>query len=709
MRKYWEKIKLWGKENWPVGILLLLSAVAYRQWLSFAVFFNEDYGFTFSETGRDFLRYSAWDGQTGFGLPSLVLWMWSWKILPAFFAFFGFDSNVWDKIVLFWPFVFLTPVLAYFLVKEIVQNKFGAFIGACVYSWNTYYLAINTQGHLSLSLAGTFAAPAVLFFWRYFRRGGRKNLVAAALFFALVGGYDFRVAYQLFFLFLFFPFWFLFLERSGERWAFFQKHFWPLALFFVLLLSFNLFWIMPTAVTGSLATNEVVGRELVANNYFLDLKRTITLFHPFWNGGEPEWFDDQDVPAWFWLVPVAVLLGAFLNRKKGKLVGWFLIALVGVFLAKQDAVPLEGAYVWLHRHFPGFNAFREASKFYFLVLASYAVLIGALVAAVFERFKKNRARWLVFGVLFGLFFTNLFGLFRGEMKNIFTPRQIAPDELLLRDYFLRESGSFRTLWVPKEGKAVFFRAFNPKLDAAETRKLYALDLADFSRFQGEEPGTSDKHRWFFSQEFATRLLSRGTVAYLVVKEEERGLLGDLLSNPAWEKIELDLKEHSLYRNRSVRPRVYLTEKPETFHRDRAFQTVPFSAWSGSRWEVELEKSDRTVWLNFSERYHPAWRLVCSETKWYQTFFAAKLFSVEDHFQTDAGLNAFRLDPEELEKRCVVSKEGMVRLSLFYLPQAWLNLGGLIFLLTTLFSLGYLFFGTRTGIMGRGKKGKKEIQ
>ena len=144
MQKYLEKIKKWTKENWPAWFLLLISAAIYHAWLSFGIFTHADYWFYFSETARDFLHYSAWDSQVGLGAPNLFLWMLAWKFLPSLFGTFGFDSNIFDKFLIFWPFAFFTPLFAYLFAKQILKNNFGAFTAACVFSFNTYYFAINT-------------------------------------------------------------------------------------------------------------------------------------------------------------------------------------------------------------------------------------------------------------------------------------------------------------------------------------------------------------------------------------------------------------------------------------------------------------------------------------------------------------------------------------------------------------------------------------
>ncbi|HAI73863.1 MAG TPA: hypothetical protein DCS28_01305 [Candidatus Moranbacteria bacterium] len=697
MQKYFEKIKKWSKDNWPVWILLLISATVYHKWLSFGIFTNADYWFYFSETSRDFLRYSAWDSQTGLGAPNLFLWMLGYKLFPGFLGFFGFDSNISDKFLVFWPFAFLTPFFAYLFAKQVLKNNFGAFTAACVFSFNTYYLAINTQGHFSLSLAGTFAPLAMYFFWRYFDSNKKEHLIASALVCLIVSSYDFRVFYILFFILFVSPFWFLFAQNGlKQKKLFLKNNFSAMALFFGLIFIFNLFWILPTAMTGSLASNTIVARPLVDNNFSLDLEKTLTLFHPFWNGNEPKWFDDQKIPLYFWLIPIMVLLGAFWNKKNKKIIFWFFIAIIAVFLSKQNADPLKNAYIWLHQNFPGFNAFREASKFYFAIALSYAILIGAFVKYIFEKFNSKLSYGVFIAVVL-IFLWNAKPILIGEMNSIFIPQKIANDEIKIRDYVFSQDGSFRTLWVPSDSKWASYSAFRPKINAIETRRSDWKKIKDYADLQGGEPDGEEKNQLFFSENFATRLFSQSAVRYLLVNNQNYFMIENLVANPMWEKNDLKLENLQFFENQATRSRMYLTENIETIHRDNSFQPVDYNYENSSRWNFTIENSVNPVWINFSEKYHPDWQLVCGNFKWYDIFSEKSyLLPQKNHFQTDAGLNSFFINPSEIKEKCVAENNGKIALSFFYHPQAYLYLGGIISLTAVFISFIILVFWREEG-------------
>jgi hypothetical protein len=698
LQEYFKKIKNWAYKHWPFLVLVLISGIIYRNWLSFGIFTHADYWFWFSESMRDFLHYSAWDSQLSLGAPNLFVWMWAWKILPAFFGFFGFDSNVADKFVIFWPFAFLTPLFTYLFAQQVLKNKLGATVAALVFSFNTYYLAINTQGHFSLTLAGTFAPLAMFFFWRYFDTGRKKDLMASALACLFVGAYDFRVFYILFFIIFALPFWLLLMQKGTEqKKIFFRQNFSAMALFFSLIFIFNLFWLLPTVVTGTLSGNEILARGLVGNNFSLDIEKTLTLFHPFWNGGEPIWFDTQKIPVYFWLIPLMVILGAYWNRKNKKIVFWFIVALVAIFLSKQNAAPLKNAYIWLHQNFPGFNAFREASKFYFAIALAYAILIGAFVKYSVKYYAKKK--FFKYGIFFGvslIFLWNAKPILTGEMNSIFIPQKISSDEIKIRDYALQQDGAFRTLWNPSDSKWASFSAYRPKINEIQTRRSDWKKIKDYVDSQGGEPGGSEKNQLFFSENFATRLLSQSAVRYIISDKGNFFMIENLVANPEWQKLDLKLEEKIIFENQTVRPRIYLTNEKETIHREIDFQAVNFSMENSARWNIKLKKANTANWINFSESYHPDWQLVCGNTPWYQLIFKKSIFDITSHNATDAGLNAFLLNPSEVKKTCTAGKDGEIALSLFYRPQAFLYLGGIISLGAIFLALGLLVFWKEKG-------------
>jgi|GEM_PF-7061107 len=67
------------------------------------------------------------------------------------------------------------------------------------------------------------------------------------------------------------------------------------------------------------------------------------------------------------------------NRRRRYILFFAVLSVIGILLSKQVSDPFGNLYYWLYDNFPGFNAFREASKFYILIALGYAVGMASLV------------------------------------------------------------------------------------------------------------------------------------------------------------------------------------------------------------------------------------------------------------------------------------------------------------------------------------------
>jgi hypothetical protein len=108
------------------------------------------------------------------------------------------------------------------------------------------------------------------------------------------------------------------------------------------------------------------------------------MFDSSWTGAMPDQnFFAQKIPLYMRFYPFVILSGVFYFFKekyitlfKGKKVDenlfivFFVLRIIGVLLTKQSSRPFDGLYEWLFLNVPGFNLFREASKFYIITALS---------------------------------------------------------------------------------------------------------------------------------------------------------------------------------------------------------------------------------------------------------------------------------------------------------------------------------------------------
>lgn len=671
------------KRHWAIIALVVISAVVYHRWLSFGIFSFADYGFRFPETLKDYFTVSLWRSNSMLGYPNLTVWMLLFDALPGIFGRFGFASNVADKFFIFWPFVFATPLASFFLARRILRNDVAAFVSALVYSFNTYFLAINTQGHFSLSVAGAFAPLVILFFMKSVEESRIAFSVVSALLLFIVGSYDFRVAYVIAaVIFLYFLF-SIIMERSKE---YLKKSTASFSVFVFLALLLNLYWMLSFAKMGPSSDIEVLSRSII--DFSLNLPRAMTLFHPFWTGSVPTWFDAQNIPFYFWLIPVFAVLGFWLGRKNKNVIFFGLISLFGIILTKQTADPFGNLYLWLHAHLPGFGAFREASKFFILIAMGYSILIGSFVTWIVSNWVEGKTKiWGKYGMIIlvsGLFLWNAQSIVTGKMGTIFVPRNPSQDDLKLRKLVNGQDDFYRTLWVPLVSNFPSYSNVHPMMNAIDLEKGSWESFSE-NLGQGGDDDRGQRIVDTFNLPYSKNLLSLSSVRYVMIDNKKEFYVDSLKDIPYLKKTDAGVKNFTVLENQDYRPHIYATAERETIHKDIPFQKLDYVQISPVKYSVVLKNAKDPLFLNFSEAYHPNWKLGLGND----------FLSDSDHFQNDAKLNSYHVDPQKIcaSGGCVKNSDGTfdINLTLYFSPQAYLD-SGLIVMVATLFgSLAFLAY------------------
>lgn len=430
---------------------VIISLVVYHKWLSFSIFAYSDYVFQFFQTLRESPNFGMWD-LTGFGMPNLFSWRLAGQnsILYSLFGLLGHDSNIADKFIVFWPWVILSCVSSYLLVRKITNSNIGAFVGSLVFSYSTYFLAINRSGHLLLSISSVFIIFSFYFFIKFLEEKQMIFAIATSLSLAVTGFYDFRNLYIALWIFFFYFFFYYFAKltirpsfiKEGLRAAI------PIIIFGLL----HLFWILPGLFSGSLSENTVLARNLFGSHFF-HITRALTLFHPFWTGGAIEWFVVQPIPLYLWSLPLLAFLGVATNTKNKDILFFSGLSLLGILLSKQTGEPFDHFYEFLFRKMPGFSAFREASKFYVLISIGYSVLIGGFIKWIVDissekTFFKKMMGYAVIVCVSCLLLWNAKPVFTGSIGSMFIPRTLHSDYFIYRDFILSHKEYFRVLWSP---------------------------------------------------------------------------------------------------------------------------------------------------------------------------------------------------------------------------------------------------------------------
>lgn len=660
-------------------LLLLIGAIVYHLWLNFSLFAFGDWWFSFKE---NLIANFFPDVAGAWGGP--WLWKYPYLFLEGLFGLAGYGSNISEKFMVFWQIVFLAPLAGFFLVKKITNSNIAAFVGSLVFAYNTYFLSIDTQGHELLTVAFILGTFAFLSFICLLENKKKILIPVTTLLLFTVGVVDLRSLYVIAGVI---SLYFLYNQFSLEKnWLANIKI--NLSLFlsvFLLLFALNLYWLIPNLVTNSLISNEFLNRGLFGSQFY-NLQSSLAFFYPYWTGKETTWLYPQKIPMYFWAYPLLAFAGFIVSRKNKKILFFGLLALVGVFLSKQESAPLGSIYDFFFTHIPGFAAFREASKFDFITVISYAVLIGAFSQFAWNYFKDKRLKYLFIFLIALLPLWNTKPLITGEIKTMFVPISVSPDFTKLKDFVLKDQNFSRVMAVSLNSKYVFSTYAHPEYDLSYSLAHFwgtdvdGYDVNDTTKLDGV------KLMDYLSTDKARRLLSASSVGYVPVFVEDDPTFQSLRRDtgkdrtyierrmdkiPYLTKVDLGMKNILLYKTTDFKPHLYLTSEKETLQKDVPYQKVNFQMINPSEYHLSIKNLSKPVYLNFTELYSSEWRIHLGNFKWWDVLFKKNYFLPDSiNSQNAIRFNQFYLDPNQICSRTPCTFEA----TLYAKPQSYFYLG-----------------------------------
>lgn len=435
-----------ARGHWALAGLLMLNILTHLRWVPPHGYLTSGDVGVVPHRAQLQLATSALALQAGTGLggQDLNSALGPFNAAYALLAHLGVGFPTSFAVIVLWPYLIVSAVGAYALPRQVVTGQVGVFAGGCVLLFNSYTLV--TQSGSILVMMGD--ALLVLWLAQLLRMslGGvtRGRLIRFLLTGCVLSVYEFRIFSMA-----------VGLAGLAALYVTIWKRSWRppylLAAGVTTALVFNLRWLIPLGRGGALTSNGITTRGLFGDSFY-DLARSIALFHPFWTGSTPAIFQVQPIPFYFWIVPLGALGAVLVSRRDPLVVLFAAVALVGVMLCKQSGRPFPGLYRYLYEHVPGFNYFRESSKFYIIIALGYAVLVAVFADWVWRRRDGGDVRRalavFVVTALAAIPAANARPLVNGSIQNIFRPRQ-APLAYDAVDRLIPPGGVFyRTLWTP---------------------------------------------------------------------------------------------------------------------------------------------------------------------------------------------------------------------------------------------------------------------
>lgn len=701
------------KNRYVLGLIAIQLAVFHRWIFSNRIFTFGDIGIYPPEAQKELFLNTQffYTGNIDFGSVNIAASNNPFIFLYGLLGKFGINAIWSEKLLFFYPIVFGVIFTSYFLIRYLTKSERGAFIGALIYAYNVYFL-VTLTGALYISLAYAFAPLVFLAFLKVLDQSTWYRQILFAVLTAWLGFFEFRILYiTLLMMAVYLTFFLYFKKASWYLVSSYVKRFILPGVLFILM---NIFWILPILFVGALTQNVLFGRGLFGDSYF-DIVNAFAVFHPWWTWSVPSIFVKQVAAPFLFLLPLVAMLLLLKRFRDGKVYIFFLFFLVGIFLTKQSGAPFEATYLWLYNHMPGFNAFRESSKFFGMSSLALAILIGYFFAKTDEGIRtsyKSWWHWLSKGLFIGLVlivFGNAKTVATGDIGTMFIPRDV-PREYSELNAFLTEHKEYsRVLWFPHVNRFGIATNTHPAVSM-----LLNIDTTYDNFSQSEQKKLEDHLYDPFRVNGFDSLLAKQSIRYIVVPSN---LVWDDVKSP-WRnpenfiakldavsfltKVDLPALAQNdiyVYENKNHRPHIYLTEEKETIRQEIPFEKVDFEFKNPSEYTIRLESILEPTYINFSEKYHPDWQLYAGQFHplgiWMKK---AYLLPESLHSENDARLNSFLLDPEYIKQNApkdsyVANPDGSVTidLMLYFKPQSYYLIGLLLSVGTFVVSIVFLAY------------------
>ena len=462
-------------------VWLLLIVLIYKEWFSSGLITAGDFWPYFKSTyATRPVPLTAWDINGGYGLGGFsgpFLWIHLNLSTPITLLgrYLGLSWAFIERVWYLYPFLILIFVSPFILFRKLFPDNKFVLISVIIFSLNTYILMIIGGGQIAGVGMAYIITPLVLWsFYSLLNEGKLKFVLLAGLLFGVQIIFDLRLAYISFFaIFLLYVLnWRAFL-RKGSLFNF----------CFALIISFalNLFWIIPTVVVHQnpiQALGSAYGSvDAVRFFSFAKLENALALMHPNW----PENIFGKVgfMKSEFQFIPILAFIALIFcskeksNKVKKTIIFFSLVSLAGAFLAKGANEPFGNLYLFLFNTIPGFQMYRDPTKWYLLVAVSYSVLIPFAIHNTYILLKSKFPKYyflkqldvsnvFAFVVVFYLFFLIKPALF-GELQGAFKTNPVPVEYGLFEKRLSSDHEFYRTFWIPDYQRFSFYSNAHPSM------------------------------------------------------------------------------------------------------------------------------------------------------------------------------------------------------------------------------------------------------
>ena len=514
-------------------LLFIIILLVFLNWFTLFTISGNDSPFFYNSMYSNYSLFPyAWSNIFSFNLGSFISpfsWIIIFNQLPIliFGQIFHLSWNIVERIGFLYPFLVISVFSSWYLFKKIFQNNNFAILSSGIFLFNTYILMV-VGGQMEVAISYALSPLTLYCFIKLINDYKNKRIILLT---SLVLALQVLIDPRLVFIVLAAVGLYFVLKQLIE-FKNNKKFYFELFISFVLVfvipgiisLLLHAFWLLPTVIYHQNPLNQLGSAFTTTNAVqyfsFAKFENTISLLHSNWPEnifGKVSFMKPE-----FLLLPILAFSSLFFvskikdNKKKIYILYFALLGLIGAFLAKGANDPFGGIYLWMFDHFPGFQMFRDSTKWYLLVTISYSMLIPFAISHIYELIKTHKKFSIKNKILnFQNIFVTLVVLYLlflirpamlGQLTGTFKPSSVPEDYIKLERFLVSQKDFSRTLWVPTGQRFSFYSPNHPEIPAQDFFNLYnCSQLVEKVASQNTE-----------------RLLQQSAFKYIIVPYDSQG-------------------------------------------------------------------------------------------------------------------------------------------------------------------------------------------
>lgn len=331
---------------------------------------------------------TIWDQTLGFGGESRFEDAFRYPVyaVSGVVGFLGGSWTVAEKLVYFLPFAVLLPGAGWLFAREVMGRTRWALLAPLLLVASSY-LILEANVHVPLTIAEAVGLLALTAFLRAMRRRSIPWAIGVGLLLAVTMVFDARPAYLVGLLMALYV---VVLALADLSWRRTLRRVLLAGLAAAVFGITQAYWLLPLLAYGH---TPHLPTPPLPNFNVITLDHGITGVSDFWTGGPEALLVEAPLNPAFMILPLLAIIPMLRRRVAPEVLWLTLAAVIAAFMAKTDNPPLGALYDWMYLHIPGWRLFREGSKFLYIVVAAYSVLVPMALQQLAGQAASARLKW----------------------------------------------------------------------------------------------------------------------------------------------------------------------------------------------------------------------------------------------------------------------------------------------------------------------------